>query len=98
MRNTLWWLPGFSRIYGPAKAVPFVERFFRSPWLPDKGRVPHTPDFLRGLLALMNFMPLSSMKAAHVAVAWFRVQEIRVSRSFFARCGIPPMLTAKCIG
>src|ERR1700683_98647 len=42
----------------------------------------------------MNFMRLSSMKAAHVAVAWCRVQEIRASRSFFARCGIPPMLTA----
>ena len=37
----------------------------------------------------MNFMRLSSLKAAHVAVAWRRVQEIRVSRSFFARCGIP---------
>src|ERR1700683_2462971 len=34
------------------------------------------------------------MKAAHVAVAWCRVQEIRASRSFFERCGIPPMLTA----
>jgi hypothetical protein len=36
----------------------------------------------------MNFMRLSSMNAAHVAVAWCRVQEIRVSRSFFARCGV----------
>jgi hypothetical protein len=31
----------------------------------------------------MNFMRLSSMKAAHVVVAWCRVQEIRVSRSVF---------------
>src|ERR1700689_614235 len=35
----------------------------------------------------MNFMRLSSMKAAHVAVGWCCVQEIRVSRTFFARCG-----------
>jgi hypothetical protein len=40
------------------------------------------------LMALASFMRLSLMKAAHVAVAWGRVQEIRVSRSFFARCGI----------
>jgi hypothetical protein len=38
------------------------------------------------LLALMNFMRLCSMKAAHADVAWCRVQEIRVPRSFFARC------------
>src|SRR5580700_3058593 len=31
------------------------------------------------------------MKAAHVAVGWCRVQEIRASRSLFARCGIPPL-------
>jgi hypothetical protein len=35
------------------------------------------PDFLRGLLALMNFMRLSAMKAAQAAVAGYRVQEIR---------------------
>jgi hypothetical protein len=40
------------------------------------------------LMALASFMRLSSMKAAHVAVARGRVQEIRASRSFFARCGI----------
>ena len=34
-----------------------------------KRRVPHTPDFLRSLVALIHFMRLSSMKAAHVAVA-----------------------------
>jgi hypothetical protein len=33
------------------------------------------------LLALTNFMRLSSMKAAHAAVAWGRVQEIRVRRA-----------------
>jgi hypothetical protein len=38
----------------------------------------HAPDFLWNLLALMHFMRLSSMKAAHAAVAWCRVQEIRV--------------------
>jgi len=42
---------------------------------------------------LMSFMRLSSMKAAQVAVSWFRVQKIRASRSFFARCGIPRLLT-----
>jgi hypothetical protein len=30
----------------------------------------------------MNFMRLSSMKAAQAAVAWCRVQEIRVKPSF----------------
>ena len=33
-------------------------------------------------------MRLSSTKAAHVTLTWCRVQEIRVSRSFFAKCGI----------
>src|SRR6202161_3619390 len=51
------------------------------------------PGFPVKLLALMNFMRLSSMKAAHVAVAWCHVQEIRVSRSFFARYGIPRSYT-----
>jgi hypothetical protein len=44
--------------------------------------VPHAPDFLWSLLALMNFMRLSSMKAAHAVVAWCRVQEIRVKPGF----------------
>jgi hypothetical protein len=35
-------------------------------------------------MALASFMRLSSMKAAHAAVAWGLVQEIRVSRSFVA--------------
>src|SRR6202167_1848218 len=43
----------------------------------------------------MDFMRLSSMKAAHVDLVWCRVQEIRVSRSFFARCGIPQALTVR---
>src|ERR1700689_427123 len=46
----------------------------------------------------MNLMRLSSMKAAHVDVAWCRVQEIRVSRSFFARCGIPQISTPEFRG
>jgi hypothetical protein len=33
-------------------------------------------------LALMNFMRLSSMKAAHAAVAWCLVQKIRVKPAF----------------
>ena len=44
---------------------------------------PIPPDFPSMLMALASFMRLSLMKAAHVAVAWGRVQEIRVSRSFF---------------
>jgi hypothetical protein len=40
-------------------------------------QVPHIPDFLSSLSALVNFMRLSSMKAAHLGVAWRRVQEIR---------------------
>src|SRR6202453_4863016 len=46
----------------------------------------------------MNLMRLSSMKGAHVDVAWCRVQEIRVSRSFFARCGIPQISTPEFRG
>jgi hypothetical protein len=47
-------------------------------------------------VALMDLMRLSLMKAAHVVVAWGRVQEIRASRSFFARCGIP-QLSSVCV-
>jgi hypothetical protein len=36
------------------------------------------PGFPVEFVALMHFMRLSSMKAAHAAVAWCRVQEIRV--------------------
>jgi hypothetical protein len=50
--------------------------------------VPHAPDFLWTLLALMNFMRLSSMKVAHAVVAWCRVQEIRVKPSV-GLSGIP---------
>src|ERR1700677_4160478 len=49
-------------------------------------------------MALTSFMRLSSMKAAHVALAWRRVLEIRVSRSFFARCGIPQTLMVLFMG
>ena len=37
------------------------------------------PDFLLRLVALTNFMRLSSLKAAHMAVGWCSVQEIRVA-------------------
>jgi hypothetical protein len=39
---------------------------------------PGPPYFLQNLSALMNCKRLSSMKAAQAAVAWCRVQEIRV--------------------
>jgi hypothetical protein len=41
------------------------------------GYQPGFPDFLWSLSVLMNFMRLSLTKAAHAAVAWCRVQEIR---------------------
>jgi hypothetical protein len=40
-----------------------------------------------------NLMRLSSQKAAHATLVWNRVQEIRASRSYFARCGIPRLYT-----
>jgi gluconolactonase len=52
---------------------------------------PIPPDFLRSLVNSLNFMRLS-VKAA---VGWIRVQEIRLSRSLFARCGIPRTSTGK---
>jgi hypothetical protein len=55
----------------------------------NEGWVPHAPDFLWGFLALMKFMRLSSMKAAHAAVAGCHVQEIRV-KPFFGLSGIMP--------
>jgi gluconolactonase len=56
---------------------------------------PIPPDFLRSLVNSPNFMRLSVKKAAHAAVGWIRVQEIRVSRSFFARCRISRTLLGK---
>jgi hypothetical protein len=38
--------------------------------------VAHTPDFLMDFVVLMDFMRLSSTKAAQAVVAWCRVQEI----------------------
>ena len=47
------------------------------------GRVPHVPpDFLLRLVALTNFMRLSLQKAAHVAVRWCSVQEIRFAPAY----------------
>ena len=42
------------------------------------------PDFLSSLLALMNFMRLSLMKAAHEDVGGAPWQEIRVAPTFSA--------------
>ena len=45
-------------------------------------------------MASPNFMRLSLMKAALADNGWSSVQEIRASRSFFARCGIPRTSTS----
>jgi hypothetical protein len=43
------------------------------------------PDFLSRLVALTNFMRLSSLKAAHVDVGECSVQEIRVAPAYVGR-------------
>jgi hypothetical protein len=52
------------------------------------------------VLALMNFMRLPLMKAAHVPVGWCRVQEIRVSSSFSRavgfQCSFPLTRLIRC--
>jgi len=48
--------------------------------------VSHVPtDFLSRLVALTNFMRLSSLKAAHVVVGECSVQEIRVASAYVGR-------------
>jgi len=41
----------------------------------------------------MNFMRLSLMKGAHAVLSGVACRKFGASRSFFARCGIPPLLT-----
>src|SRR6204780_5621757 len=56
-----------------------------------KGRVPHSPGFP------VKFVGVDELHAAFLnesrtrGCCWCRVQEIRVSRSFFARCERPPL-------
>ena len=47
------------------------------------------PGFPVKFVALMNFMRLSSMKAAQAAVPWRRERKSGGLARFFARCGIP---------
>jgi hypothetical protein len=61
-------------------------------WFPHKGWVPHCPDFLRRLVALIHSMRLSLMKGAHADLSSRAWQEIGV-KPFFGLSGIPPMLT-----
>jgi hypothetical protein len=50
---------------------------------------PTSPDFLLGLVGPRHFMRLSCKESRTRDAGWGCVQEIRASRSFFARCGIP---------
>jgi hypothetical protein len=52
-------------------------------------RVPHIPDFLWSFVGSLNFMRLSLMKGAHAVLSRTAYRKFGVSRSFFARCGIP---------
>ena len=63
-------------------------RLQREPW------VPHIPDFLRGSVASMNFMRPSLTKGAHAVLSRAACRKFGVSRSFFARCGIPQSQTS----
>ena len=67
-------------------------------WFPDEGQVPHIPDFLLNLMGSTNFMRLSLKKGAHAALSSTVYRKFGASRSFFARCGIPPRLIVKRIG
>jgi hypothetical protein len=61
---------------GNCAYLPMVATLTRH--IGNKCWVLHCPRLPVKLLGLMDFMRLSSMKAAHAAVAWCRVQEIRV--------------------
>jgi hypothetical protein len=50
---------------------------------PNKGRVPHIPDFLWGFVGSQNFMRLSLKKGAHAVLFQSYVQEIRASVRFW---------------
>jgi hypothetical protein len=51
--------------------------------------VPHTPDFLCSFVGSLNFMRPSLKKGAHAVLSRAAYRKFGVSRSFFARCGIP---------
>src|ERR1700722_3279633 len=61
---------------------------------PNKSRVPHIPDFLRSLVDPARLMRLSLKKGAHAVVSRPACRKFGVSRSFFARCGIPRTQTS----
>jgi hypothetical protein len=58
-------------------------------YLRHKRRVPHTPDFLCSFVGSLNWMRLSLKKGAHAVLSRATYRKFGVSRSFFARCGIP---------
>ena len=62
-------------------------------WFPPEGRVPHIPDFLGSLAGSASFMRLSLKKGAYAVMSRAAYRKFGASRSFFARCGIPLMLT-----
>src|SRR5271170_498109 len=53
----------------------------------NKGRVPHCPDFLWRLVALIHSMRLSLMKCAHADLSSTAWQEIGVKPSFWLEWG-----------
>jgi hypothetical protein len=60
-------------------------------------RVPHTPDFLWSFLGSLNFLRLSLKKGAHAVLSRAAYRKFGVSRSFFARCGIPRVSPASLL-
>src|SRR5271155_742354 len=63
----------------------------------NKCWVPHCPDFLRRLMALIHSMRLSLMKGAHADLSSAAWQEIGVKPGF-GLSGIPRTSTAHCTG
>jgi hypothetical protein len=61
--------------------------------LRNKARVPHISDFLGGSRVLTHFMRLSLKKGALAVSSSAAYRKFGVSRSFFARCGIPQTST-----
>jgi hypothetical protein len=58
--------------------------------IPHQCRVPHIPDFLCSFVGSLHFMRLSLKKGAHAVLSRAAYRKFGASRSFFARCGIPP--------
>ena len=54
--------------------------------------MPHIPDFLLSFVGSLNFMRLSLKRAAQAVLSRAAYRKFGVSRSFFARCGIPRLL------